>query len=110
MEPTKLYIAEPITGHPNYREKIRELAAHLGEWGYTVLNHAMLPAGMTRTDYMRICLSMVDTADAVVALHGWRDSGGARVEVAYAKYVGKLVVVDASGYDLLERITGGHGK
>lgn len=93
MEPTKLYIAGPIAGHPDYREKFHELADRLTGWGYTVLNPAVLPAGMTRADYMRICLSMLDTADAAVRLPGWDRSGGALVEVAYAKYVGKPVVV-----------------
>lgn len=103
MGKIKLYIAGPITGHPDYREKFCEVADRLSGWGYVVLNPAELPEGMAPADYMRVCLAMVDTADAVVLLPDWGDSAGALVEVAYARYVGKPVV-DAPGYDLLERI------
>ena len=54
-----------------------------------VLNPAELPEGMEAADYMRICMAMIDVADAVVFLPDAKDSAGARLEKAYCEYVGK---------------------
>lgn len=99
----KLYIAGPITGDSEYKGKFEAMARRLEEWGYTVLNPASLPEGMSKADYMRVCLSMVDTADALVAMRGWMDSAGARIEVSYARYIGKPVIMGACADDELRK-------
>jgi len=51
---------------------------------------------------MRICLSMIDSADGIYLLPGWEDSPGAQIEKAYAEYTGKFVEygdVDTEEYE-----------
>lgn len=88
----KIYIAGKITGNENYREEFAKAQAELEKNGHTVLNPAVLPEGLTKGEYMRICFSMIDTADKVCFLDGWQDSEGAKVEYAYCLYVGKRVI------------------
>nr|DAL51615.1 MAG TPA_asm: protein of unknown function (DUF4406) [Caudoviricetes sp.] len=47
---------------------------------------------MGKADYMRICLAMLDSADAIGLLHGWGNSPGARIEHDLARYNGKQVI------------------
>ena len=88
----KVYIAGKITGNENYREEFARAQAELEKDGHTVLNPAVLPEGLTKGEYMRICFSMIDIADEVRFLPGWQDSKGAKVEYAYCLYVGKRVI------------------
>lgn len=85
----KIYIAGKITGDPGYLDKFREEAEKLEGMGHIVLNPAELPEGMSKAEYMRICLAMIDCADSVFLLPGWKGSPGARLEQAYCSYTGK---------------------
>lgn len=86
-----VYIAGKITGDPDYREKFHAAEVRLRERGYTVLNPAVLPEGLTYEAYMRICLPMLEEAEAVYLLRGWRDSVGACTEQSRALQLGKLI-------------------
>lgn len=57
--------------------------------GNVVITPSVLPEGMSARDYMRICLAMIDSADAVYFLDDYQDSQGARVEWMYCQYIGK---------------------
>lgn len=85
----KIYIAGKITGDPGYLDKFRGEAKKLEALGHIVLNPAELPEGMSKAEYMRICLAMIDCADTVFLLPGWQGSPGARLEQAYCSYIGK---------------------
>lgn len=85
----KVYIAGKITGNENYREEFAKAQAELEKGGHIVLNPAVLPEGLTKGEYMRICFAMIDIADVVMFLPGWQDSEGAKVENLYCRYVGK---------------------
>lgn len=85
----KIYIAGKITGDPKYRDRFRDEAERLEGLGHIVLNPAELPEGMSKAEYMRICLAMIDCADSVFLLPGWQGSPGARLELAYCRYIGK---------------------
>ena len=87
----KIYISGKITGDPNYREKFAAAEKFYYEQGAIVLNSATHPGGMDRSDYMRICFAMIDSADTVVMLNDWPTSEGAKAEFAYAKYIGKNI-------------------
>ena len=85
----KIYIAGKITGDPEYRRKFACAARQVEEFGHIALNPAELPEGMEAADYMRICMAMIDVADAVVFLPDAAESAGARLERAYCEYIGK---------------------
>lgn len=85
----KVYIAGKITGDPDYKEKFDTVRQNLNKLGHIVLNPAILPEGMTRQDYMRICFAMIDSADVVLFLSDYEDSEGAKVERSYCEYIGK---------------------
>lgn len=95
----KIYIAGKIAGDKRYRAKFREAAKSLVALGHVVLNPATLPDGLEQTDYMRICLTMLDTADLAVFLPDYRESRGAMVEWAYCQRIGKdcALYMDVAG-------------
>lgn len=84
----KVYIAGKIAGNKKYHEMF-DLAERVYSKKYIVLNPATLPEGMSAADYMRICFAMIDAADLVAFLPGWRTSPGAQLERAYCSYIGK---------------------
>ena len=88
-----IYLAGKITDNPEYRKQFAAAKAKLKAEGHIVLNPAELPEGMSPAAYMRICFAMIDTADELRALPGWHRSHGARVEMAYADYIGKTARV-----------------
>jgi hypothetical protein len=88
---TKIYIAGKITGDPNYKAKFAEAENFYKKKGYTVLTPTWMPQGMRPADYMRICFAMIDTADVVAFLPGFRQSAGASLELSYCFYTEKAV-------------------
>lgn len=87
-----IYIAGPITGVQNYWEPFEQAEEDLQGLGYIPLSPAHLPQGMTNAQYLRICLAMIDSADAVLFLPGYYHSKGAEVEAKYCVYISKPVV------------------
>ena len=90
-----IYIAGPITGRPNYHAEFGAEEARLLAKGYTVLNPAKLPPGLSYEQYARIDFAMIDAADAVVFLPKWDESQGACLEFEYCRYTGKPVYFSA---------------
>lgn len=88
----RVYVAGKIDGDPLYRQKFQEAERMLKSLGYIVLNPARHPDGMDPQDYMRIDLAMIDACDAVYFLWDWLESPGARLEMAYAEYMGKQIM------------------
>lgn len=86
-----IYIAGPITGKPYFREVFNIAELTLLHKGWIVLNPARLPAGLSESAYMDICLAMVRSADAMVMLDGWDDSNGASCEHLLAVKMGKKI-------------------
>ena len=92
-----IYISGPITNDPDYRRKFNRMENDLQVRGFTVLNPAHLPAGMTDEQYMKICLAMIDAADAVIVVSDWMRSRGSRLETDYCLYAGKTVYLSLEG-------------
>ena len=90
----KIYMAGKITGDPNYKMKFSMTAKRIQEVYplAVILNPAELPEGLTPKDYMRLCFGMIDAADILFALPDAKESKGAKLEIAYCRYVGKAVL------------------
>lgn len=91
----KVYIAGPITGHPDYKQHFKRMEHRLKNQGHVVLNPAELPVGLEQEEYMKICLAMVDVSDAVLMLKGWEHSAGAIEEYAMADFDGKQILLES---------------
>lgn len=89
----KVYIAGKIRGDKNYKAKFEEAEAYLKALGHSVMNPAVLPSsGFRHEEYMKICLAMLETCDAVYMLPDWRKSKGARAEYKFASKKGKAIM------------------
>ena len=84
-----IYIAGPITGVKNYWEAFEKVDDELTSMGFVVLTPSRLPWNLSNDRAMKICLAMIDQADAVYFLPGWSRSVGANLEMTYCKYTGK---------------------
>jgi len=81
MSSNIIYVAGPMTGYDNFnRDAFNAKTGELTRKGYTVLNPAILPSGLTQAQYMDICLAMVRCSDTVHMLKGWEKSEGAVIE------------------------------
>lgn len=84
-----IYITGPMSGQENFnRDNFNVVAAMLKAIGHTVLNPALLPDGLTYGQYIKISKAMLECADTIYLLEGWRDSAGATNEHALAKKLG----------------------
>lgn len=107
----KCYIAGPMRNYPGFnfdafdaaKEEVRALGYHpispadmdrLYEgWG------KYPPEGWqaTREDFVRMMsrdLKAIDDCDAIYLLRGWETSRGAKVELAYAEFLGLEVIIE----------------
>lgn len=85
----KIYIAGQISDDPEYRRKFSAVEQVLADYGHTVLNPAVLPSGLRKKDYMKICFAMIDVAEVVAFIPDWVRSAGAKLEFEYCEYIGK---------------------
>lgn len=94
----RIYIAGPITGHKDFMEHFAAAENELMAAGHEVINPAklnlMVPGTYTQQEYMKICIPLLDTCEAVFCLIGWNHSDRANQEVAYAMETGKTIMFE----------------
>lgn len=90
----KIYISGAMSGRPDYnRPAFNAEAERLSAAGHVPLNPAILPDGLTQTEYMQLCMPMLMMAEHVVMLPGWEHSAGAFAEHALAIKLGLTVTL-----------------
>lgn len=91
----KIYIAGPMTGHPQFNyPAFHQAASLLRAAGHVVVNPAENPAPACGSwlGYMRMSVAQVASVDCLVMLPGWPLSKGARIEYLLAKLLGLGVI------------------
>lgn len=95
----RIYLSGPITGIEDYKEKFEQVETELGILGFgNVINPAHLDDVVLNGTYeemMKTCMHLMDLANIVVMLPGWKKSIGCNREYGYA--LGKdMIVLDWS--------------
>lgn len=100
---TKLYVAGPMTGYPEYnRPAFNEAAKFWEEQGYEVVNPAVPDPTLDDSDwkgYMRRAVYQLLTCNIVALLPGWEDSKGAKLEVEIATTMEMPIYFPEGWYD-----------
>ncbi|NCC88598.1 MAG: DUF4406 domain-containing protein [Clostridia bacterium] len=89
----RYYISGKITDNPNYMADFERAEMWLKLQGYEVVNPTKCCQCdcFTYQDYMKVDLVLLEMCDAVYMLFNWKDSNGAKTELAVAKALGKAV-------------------
>lgn len=107
----KIYISGGITGCPGYYERFAKAEHLIQQLGQTPINPAavnsMLPANTDYEDYMKMAFTMLDMADAIYMMPGWKSSMGANREYGYAIAKG-LAIIDSE--ELLHTVCGAYSE
>jgi len=92
----RVYISGQITNNPNYKQEFDQAEAWTKKEGFEVINPAALDAvirfNASHEEYMKICLPLLDLADAIYMIDGWRGSTGACIEHGYALAKDKIII------------------
>ncbi len=100
-QPDIVYIAGAISGDivaNRHRFAAAKHSIMASSANTTVLNPAELPDGLTKTQYMSICLPMVMMSTSLFMLKGWEKSEGAVAEHALAQKL-KIEIVYQGEHD-----------
>lgn len=89
---TKIYIAGPITGVPDYAKRFRQAEEELRKQGHLTMSPHVLAEGFPWAAYMPICYAMMDCCDTIYMLPGWEQSKGATLEHDRAVERGMTVI------------------
>lgn len=94
MRGSRVYIAGPMTGHPDFNyPEFNKVAASLRALGYHVENPAENPEPPCGTwqGYMRMAIAQLVTCGEIHMLRGWRQSRGSVIEHRLAFDLGLVI-------------------
>lgn len=90
----KVYIAGPITGTKDYKERFAAAEQYLTDQGATPMHSANLPQGFSHAEYLYICFAMIDVCEAVYFMDGYSESEGSKKEFCYAALKNKQLLYE----------------
>ncbi len=83
-----IYISGPMTNHLNYFAEFEAAEERLESKGFQPINPAkilaLLPSSVSYDQMMHICFALINISDGIYMMHGWMNSKGAKMELAYA--------------------------
>lgn len=87
----KAYIAGKITGNKNFKEEFKKAEETVKAQGYAVMNPSVLNEGFEQSEYLHVCMAMIDVCDTVFFLPTWEDSKGSHFELGYSTGTKKFI-------------------
>ena len=96
----KIYISGGITNNPNFQTDFMNAELHLSKEfpNAEIINPAVinrfLPPSTTHEEYMKMSFLMLDMADAIYMIDGWKKSCGACQEYGYALAKDKIILLE----------------
>lgn len=88
---------KPLQAHGHFKKAANELAVHHNFNPKYIINpmslDVVLPAFQPE-QFLRLDLALVEIADFIYMLDNWRDSDGAKAELAHAKKLNKKIMFE----------------
>ena len=96
----RYYISGAITNNPNYKSDFERAEMWLKSQGYEVINPCKVPYNLSYAEYMKIDLALLELCDGIYMLSNWKQSNGAKTELAVAKALGKKVKFESKQWSI----------
>lgn len=99
---TRIYLSGPVSGHENYVKEFNKAEAEVRALykDVEIINPAnlrfVMPQKATWNECMKVCLDLLNMADMIYMIPGWKDSPGACMEYGYAR-AKDMIIVSAKG-------------